>query len=343
MRRILIIAPNWIGDAVMSQPLLANIKVAEPDALIDVLATSWVAPVYRACAEVNAVIQADLQHGKLQWSLRRTLAKQIAKEHYSVCYVLPNSLKSALIPWLAGIPVRIGYSGEMRSGLINRAKPNPSKTVRAPMVEHYASLCATPQTAADDQTKPNALVPRLRVTESMRQAADQKLAAAGIRSDALFVLCPGAEYGPSKRWPASHFAQLANSILRANPKAQVVLLGSAADHAIGQSIIESADPSDRILNWCGDTSLDEAMAIIGACAHLVTNDSGLMHIGAALGVNQVALFGSSDPKHTPPISPKARIIYLHLPCSPCHKRVCPLGHLHCLNQIHPQQVFTALQ
>ena len=343
MRRILIIAPNWIGDAVMSQPLLAKIKATEPEVLIDVLATPWVAPIYRACAEVNTIILADLQHGKLQWFLRRALAKRITKECYTACYVLPNSFKSALIPWLAGIPARIGYRGEMRGGLINQTKPNPAKTVRAPMVEHYANLYPPPLNAVTTKAHPNPIIPRLCVMESAQRSAAEKLAAAGIAREALFVLCPGAEYGPSKRWPAPHFAQLANAILQDNPKAHVLLLGSAADHAIGQTMIQAANSSNRILNWCGHTTLDEAIAIIGACHRLVTNDSGLMHIGAALSVNQVALFGSSDPKHTPPISPKARIIYLHLPCSPCHKRTCPLGHLNCLNQIHPQQVFATLQ
>lgn len=339
MRRILIIAPNWIGDAVMSQPLLAEIKSAEPDVLIDVLATPWVAPIYRACVEVNTIIEADLQHGKLQWFLRRALAKQIASTHYAACYVLPNSFKSALIPWLAKIPVRIGYQGEMRSGLINQARPNPSKTSRAPMVAHYANLCqSVPATF-----KAHALVPRLNVTAAMQQTASAKLATAGIKTNSLFVLCPGAEYGPSKRWPASHFAELANAILEANPSASVLLLGSAADRAIGNAILKDVPLTSRIFNWCGDTSLDEAIAIISVCTHLVTNDSGLMHIGAALKVKQVALFGSSDPKHTPPISEQARIIYLHLACSPCHQRVCPLGHLNCLNQINPQQVFAELK
>jgi len=338
MHRILVIAPNWIGDAVMSQPLLAAIKASNPSAVIDVLATPWVAPVYRACSEVAELIEADLRHGQLQWGLRRALAAQIKKRNYASCYVLPNSLKSALIPWLANIPVRIGYHGELRRFLLTETKANAPKTQRIPMVEHYASLCTSPH-KADATTHP----PHLSPTTSALEAAHKRLQAADIQANALVVLCPGAEYGPSKRWPASHFAELAQSILRAKPTAAIVLLGSPSDRMIGDAIISATAPESRIFNWCGETSLDQAIAIIGMCSKMVSNDSGLMHIGAALQVPQVAIFGSSDPMHTPPNSEKASIISLHLPCSPCHQRECPLGHLNCLNQISPERVFAALQ
>jgi heptosyltransferase-2 len=338
MHRILIIAPNWIGDAVMSQPLLAAIKASYPNAAIDVLATPWVAPVYRACSEVTELIEADLRHGQLQWGLRRALAAQIKKRNYASCYVLPNSLKSALIPWLANIPVRIGYQGELRRFLLTETKANAPKTQRIPMVEHYANLCA-PSNNLDAAIRP----PKLNPSASALEAANTRLQAAGIQTGALVVLCPGAEYGPSKRWPASHFAELAKSILRAKPTAGIVLMGSPSDSAIGDAIISAATPNSHIFNWCGSTSLDEAIAIIGMCSKMVSNDSGLMHIGAALEVPQVAIFGSSDPNHTPPNSSKAKIISLHLPCSPCHQRECPLGHFNCLNQISAEQVFTAIQ
>lgn len=338
MHRILVIAPNWIGDAVMSQPLLAAIKNSYPHAAIDVLVTPWVAPVYRACSEVSELIEADLRHGQLQWGMRRVLAAQIKKRNYARCYVLPNSLKSALIPWLANIPVRIGYQGELRRFLLTETKANSPKTQRIPMVEHYASLC-TPTSNRNATVPVPHLMPRASALESVRT----RLQAAGIQTDSLVVLCPGAEYGPSKRWPAAHFAALAQSILKANPNASVVLLGSPSDRAIGDAIVTSADSQGRMFNWCGTTSLDEAIAIIGLCSKVVSNDSGLMHIAAALHVLQVAIFGSSDPNHTPPNSAKATVISLHLPCSPCHQRKCPLGHLNCLNQISPERVFAALQ
>ena len=338
MHRILIVAPNWIGDAVMSQPLLAAIKASYPHAAIDVLATPWVAPVYRACSEVAELIEADLRHGQLQWSLRRALAAQIKRRNYASCYVLPNSLKSALIPWLANIPVRIGYQGELRRFLLTETKANSPKIQRIPMVEHYASLCA-PSNNSDSAIH----LPTLNPTASALEAARSRLQAAGIQTDSLVVLCPGAEYGPSKRWPAAHFSALAQSILKANPNASVVLLGSPSDRAIGDAIVFSSASQGRIFNWCGATSLDEAIAIISLCSKVVSNDSGLMHIAAALHIPQVAVFGSSDPNHTPPNSAKATVISLHLSCSPCHQRECPLGHLNCLNQISPERVFAALQ
>jgi heptosyltransferase II len=338
MHRILVIAPNWIGDAVMSQPLLAAIKASDPHVAIDVLATPWVASVYRACSEVAELIEADLRHGQLQWGLRRALAAQIKKHNYASCYVLPNSFKSALIPWLATIPVRIGYQGELRRFLLTETKANSPKTQRIPMVEHYANLCAASGNL-NTTSNPPYLVPMASALESARA----RLQAAGIQTDALVVLCPGAEYGPSKRWPATHFAVLAQSILNAKPTASVVLLGSPSDRTIGDAIISSVASQGRIFNWCGATSLDEAIAIIRLCSKVVSNDSGLMHIAAALHVPQVAVFGSSDPNHTPPNSAKASIISLHLSCSPCHQRECPLGHLNCLNQISPERVFAALQ
>jgi heptosyltransferase-2 len=338
MNRILVIAPNWIGDAVMSQPLLAAIKASYPNAAIDVLVTPWVAPVYRACSEVTELIEADLRHGQLQWGLRRALAAQIKKRNYTSCYVLPNSLKSALIPWLANIPLRIGYQGELRRFLLTKTKANSPKTRRTPMVEHYANLCA-PSGNLNTTINPPYLVPMASALESARA----RLQAADIQTDALVVLCPGAEYGPSKRWPAAHFVVLAQSILNAKPTASVVLLGSPSDRAISDAIVSSTASQSRTFNWCGATSLDEAIAIISLCSKVVSNDSGLMHIAAALQVPQVAIFGSSDPSHTPPNSAKASIISLHLPCSPCHQRECPLGHLNCLNQISPERVFAALQ
>jgi heptosyltransferase-2 len=283
-------------------------------------------------------MEADLRHGQLQWGLRRTLAAQIKKRNYASCYVLPNSLKSALIPWLANIPVRIGYQGELRRFLLTETKANSPKTQRIPMVEHYASLCAPSGNL--NTTFP---VPHLTPRGSALESARTRLQAAGIAMDALIVLCPGAEYGPSKRWPAAHFAALTQSILEAKSNAAVVLLGSPSDRTIGETIVSGVASQGHIFNWCGATSLDEAIAIISLSSKVVSNDSGLMHIAAALHVPQVAVFGSSDPSHTPPNSTKATIISLHLQCSPCHQRECPLGHLNCLNQISPERVFAALQ
>jgi heptosyltransferase-2 len=342
MQRILIVAPNWIGDAVMSQPLLGYLKKIHPDVMIDVLASQWVAPIYRACSEVGEVIEANLVHGQLQWQLRKALSQQIHARHYDTCFVLPNSLKSALIPWLANIPVRIGYRGEMRFGLINHALPNPSKRNRPSMSEHYLALGKMWHSESPTVSAQN-LSPVLQVSPAAKEAMRHRLQVAGIEPDTLYLFCPGAEYGPSKRWPTKHFAKLAQDLLALNTKNQIILLGSKGDHSLAQDICSQANENPHLHNWCGNTSLAEAVALIGNCKALVSNDSGLMHVGAALEVPQVAIFGSSDPRHTPPLSPHAKILWLHLPCSPCHQRECPLGHLQCLNHILPENVLAAIQ
>ncbi len=342
MNRILIIAPNWIGDAVMSQPLLANLKTIYPKSQIDVLASPWVAPIYRACTEVHQVIEAQLEHKQLQWGLRKQLAKQLELNQYDAAFVLPNSLKSALIPWLANIPLRIGYRGEMRFGLINFALDNPSKINRPPMANHYLALCNVMDHSGEiDTNKP--ADPKLNISLEAKQSVGNKLQATAIQEKSVYVFCPGAEYGVTKRWPTQHFATLAQQLTTNEPNAHVILLGGKSDHVLGEEIISQVTNTAQIQNWCGETSLDEAIALIGMSKALISNDSGLMHIGAALKVPQVAIFGSSDPHHTPPLSDKAKIIYLNLPCSPCHKRECPLGHLKCLKDISPGNVLEIIQ
>ena len=340
MYGILIIAPNWIGDAVMTQPLLARLKKQFPQSNIDVLASTWVAPIYRACDEVSEVIEAKFGHGKLQWSLRKQLAKELSVKKYQACFVLPNSLKSALIPWLANIPLRIGYRGELRFGFINQSIDNPSKINRPPMVEHYLALS---QLLTNDESKvTDTVVPRLNVSVKAKKTIATKLEDAQIDVSRLYIMCPGAEYGPTKRWPTNHFAELAKMLISSDPKNQIILMGSKGDYKLAEEINSKANLSDNIHNWCGSTSLDEAIALIEISHAVISNDSGLMHIAAGLKTPQVAIFGSSDPGHTPPLSEKAKVIWLNLPCSPCHKKECPLGHLQCLNDILPEQVFATL-
>jgi heptosyltransferase-2 len=325
----------------MTQPLLASLKEQYPESNIDVIASTWVAPIYRACSEVDEVIEAKFEHKQLQWSLRKQLAQELADKEYQACFILPNSFKSALIPWLANIPFRIGYRGELRFGLINLSLDNPSKVNRPPMVEHYLALGQLLNEAQSDTRLKN-ITPKLNVSADANQAVQTKLQAAKVDADNIIVMCPGAEYGSTKRWPTSHFAQLANRLIESKPNNHIILLGSKSDYALAQEIFFQTQKTAHVHNWCGDTSLDEAIALIGMSKSVISNDSGLMHIAAALKTHQVAIFGSSDPAHTPPLSDKAKVIWLNLPCSPCHKRVCPLGHLKCLNDILPEQVFATL-
>jgi heptosyltransferase-2 len=312
--RILVVAPNWIGDALMAQPLLSRLK--RSGAMLDVVAPEWVAPVLRRMPEVDHVIATPFRHGALELRTRWRLGRELKRRGYDRAIVLPNSWKSALVPFLAGIPLRAGYLGEMRFGLLNikHRKANSS------MPLHYARLAEAPGTEPQ-QPLPQ---PHLEVTSDEIAETTRRFSVEGRYA----VICPGAEYGPAKRWP--YFGELAEKLTM-----PVVLLGSAKDAAAGRNL------SGR--NLIGKTSLDEAIRIIAGAALVVSNDSGLMHVAAALGRPQVALFGSSSPEHTPPASAKARVLWLHLECSPCFERECPLGHFRCMKEITVEQVLSAIR
>lgn len=327
MRRILVIAPNWVGDTVMAQPLLARIKQQDPEATIDMFAPQWVAPVARRMSEVHQVISHAFRHGKLQLGERFKAARDLRSLAYQQAIVLPNSLKSALIPWFARIPKRTGYTGEMRQGLLNDARRLDS--ARYPlMVERYALLA---ETAAQPLQKPLTM-PRLQVDVQSRDAT-----LAGLQlslQPPIVALCPGAEYGPAKRWPVEHFASLARDLARQG--FQIWLIGSAKDQAVGAAIVLASSHSCR--NLCGLTDLEQAIDLLSCAQAVVSNDSGLMHIAAALDKPLLALYGSSSPEFTPPLSPHARVLSLELSCSPCFKRECPLGHFNCMRGLLPARV-----
>ena len=327
--RSLVIAPQWIGDAVMTEPLLRRLR-ARGEALA-VGALPWVAPVYRAMPHVDEVIEFPFQHGGLQFKARRSIAKQV-EGRFDTAYVLPNSLKSALLPFLASIPKRVGYLGEARVGLLTHRLKNPRN--KPPMVAFYSALSGEREGLQADR-------PQLHLPASQIEAA---LAALGLQPGGYVVFAPGAEYGPAKRWPAIHFAELARSLDR-----PVVLLGSAKEADLCQEIATVAGEA-RCLNLAGKTPLLDAFALIAAAHAVVSNDSGLMHVAAAFGVRQVAVFGSSSPLHTPPLNDNARVLWLKqdaayqppLDCAPCFERECPLGHTRCLVDITPQAVAAAL-
>ena len=327
MPRSLIIAPQWIGDAVMTEPLLRRLHARGEQ--ITVGALPWVTPVYRLMPQVARVIEFPFAHGGLQFRERRALAQQINGQ-FDKAYVLPNSLKSAILPLLAGIPERIGYLGEARLGLLTHRLKNPPKNKRPPMVAFYSALSGATDVSQD---RP--------VLQCDGVAVEAALHALGLLRGRYVVLVPGAEYGPAKRWPAAHFVQLAQSL---NAQGlQAVLLGSGKDAALCESI---ASQAENALSLAGKTSLDQAIYAQAASKFIVTNDSGLMHVAAALDLPQVAIFGSSSPLHTPPLSTKARVVWLKqdvsyqppLDCAPCFERECPLGHTRCLNDVMPQLV-----
>lgn len=323
--KALIVAPSWIGDAVLAQPLFMRLRERTPGLELHALAPRWVAPVLLRMPEISSVIDNPFGHGQLQLGARWQLGRALAAHGFDRAYVLPNSLKSALIPFMAGIPERIGFTGESRIGLINR-RHTLDKTLLPEMAERFAQL-AEPVGAPLPRPLP---LPQLSSTPAQQECT---LAALGLaRPEKLVVFCPGAEYGPAKRWPTRHFATLATEL--AARGYTIWLLGSAKDAPVGDEITARGPAT----NLCGKTSLDQAIDLIAAADFVVCNDSGLMHVSAALGRPLTALYGSSSPGFTPPLSHRAKVISLKLECSPCFKRECPLGHLDCLEKMEPQRV-----
>lgn len=335
-QRLLVISPNWIGDAVIAQPLLQLLKKRNPASPIDVLAPSWVAPVWRAMQEVDTVLEAPFVHGALQLRERWSFARRLRLRNYAEAYVLPNTFKFALIPWLAGIPRRIGYRGEMRYGLLNVIHRN-MRTAPRPMVSFYAALADAPAPVAP---APSALPrPALAVADEQAAEAAAQLGLA-LGSGPLVVFAPGAEFGPAKRWPAGHFARLARIIRDAHPAAQILLLGSGKDRAVCEEI-SAVVP--ELQNLAGVTTLNQAIALIAKADAVVSNDSGLMNIASALNRPIVAMYGPTDSNNTPPFSDVAKALSLHLDCAPCRQRECPLGHHHCMQNMPAEMVWEPLR
>jgi heptosyltransferase-2 len=327
--KILIVAPNWIGDALLAQPLFARLLRKHPGATIDALAPVWTAPVLRRMPEISEVIDAPFEHGELKLGARWSLARALRARSYDQAIVLPNTLKSALIPFLAGIRVRTGFTGESRYGLLNRVHRLDEKQLPL-MAERYAQLA---EPSGSPPVRPLADV-KLRVDPANLAAALERL---GLpRTRPVVAFCPGAEYGPAKRWPARYFAELAIK-LAAQGRA-IWLFGSDKDRGIGEEIARSS----AAVNLCGKTDLATAIDLLSLAEVVVSNDSGLMHVAAAVGRPVVALYGSSSPEHTPPLSRIARVVRTGIECSPCYARECPLGHFKCMIELTPERVLQEL-
>ncbi len=333
--RSLVISPNWIGDAVMAQPLLHRLKEEHPMRPIDVLCPPSTAAVWRAMAEVDDVMENTFRHGALQLRERWALAQRLRARGYCEAYVLPNTLKYALIPWMAGIARRVGYKGESRYGLLN-VMHHDNEAAPRPMVAFYAALADKPSAEGPDLARlPK---PRLTVSEAEIKRA---MGFVGLQMDwPLVVFAPGAEFGSAKRWPANHFAQLAKLVWQARPYAQIALLGSTKDNPICEQIV-AKEP--KIRNLAGLTRLTEAIALIARAEVVVSNDSGLLHIASSLNRPVLALYGPTDPDHAPPFSDVAKSLSLRLDCAPCKERRCPLGHRDCMRKMSPDMVYQELK
>ncbi len=335
MPRILIVAPSWIGDALLAQPLLRRLHDRLGRLSIDALAPPWCGQLLERMPEINEVITAPFAHGELGLRARWKIGRRLARRKYEQAIVLPNSFKSALIPFFADIPLRSGYVGEFRYGLLNLV--HKLNAARLPlMAERYAQLAESPG------------APLQRPLPSVRIEADpvntaRTTARLGLeRTRAITVFCPGAEYGPAKRWPARHFAALARDLAKRGNA--IWLIGSDKEAKLGEEI--RAQSGGACVNLCGKTDLADAIDLINCATRVVSNDSGLMHVAAALGKPLIALYGSSSPAHTPPLSllpGSVRIVKTDLACSPCFKRDCPLTHFKCMNDLLPEQVLAEIE
>lgn len=336
MARTLIVAPAWVGDMVMTESLVAAIKRREPDAIIHLLAPPWTAPLGERMAGVAATHEISTAHRRFDLVKRIKFGIELKAENFDLAIVLPGSLKSAIPPFVARISARRGYVGEMRFGLLNDARRlDKAKLPRT--IDRFVAL-------ADDGSGSLSSVtaPTLRYDAIAAKALAKKL---GLDTEArpIVALCPGAEFGPAKQWPASHFAALAAML--AEKGYATWIFGSKNDKPVGETIINlvtAYNKDAKPINLCGATSLLEALDLMSLTECVVSNDSGLMHIAAAVGRPLVALFGSTTPAMTPPLAKEVRLLERTLPCRPCFKRVCPLGHLDCLNLIGAEEVSEAL-
>ena len=331
MSKILVVGPSWVGDMVMAQSLFMAIRANDPDAAISVLAPGWSAPVLARMPEVASSIDMPVGHGSLQIGTRRRVAKIIRSMGFDQAIVIPGSLKSALIPWFARIPRRTGYVGEQRYGLLNDIR-KLDKGALPLNVQRYVAL-ALPRDKGNDVTFSN---PRLEVDADARNRALQKFSL--NPGQPVLGICPGAEYGPAKRWPAEHFATVANAMIDAGHQAWI--FGSANDADVAAQVNRAT--GHRCVDLTGQTEIGEAIDLMSLAASVVTNDSGLMHVAAAVGCRVVAIYGSSSDGFTPPLTENSEQLSLSLECQPCFKRECPLKHLDCLNKLEPEMVVRTL-
>lgn len=318
--KTLIVAPSWVGDMVMSQTLFRALKKQQPGMQIDVLAPSWCLDVAGAMPEVSEKIVSPFKHGQLAIKQRMDFGKSLQSKGYDSCYVLPNSLKSALVTFFAKIPKRVGWRGEMRYGLLNDLRVLDKKKYPL-MIERFNAL-------AYQEVVQQPLPPKLIVPSTWKESAIP------VTGNDVVALCPGAEFGPSKQWPAKYWQQIYDNLKK---NYNMMVLGSAKDRDFAAQFAAEGD------NLCGQTSLPEAIAILSASKACVTHDSGLMHIAAGLDIPLIAIYGSSSEKFTPPLSNKAHILKANVSCAPCFKRECPLGHHDCMQKLMPAQVIARLE
>lgn len=332
--RVLVIGPSWIGDMVMAQSLFRCLLVQNPEVIIDVLALDWTRDLLARMPEVNQAISMSIGHGEVALGKRLQLAKKLREHDYQQAIVLPNSFKSALIPFFAGIPLRTGWRGEARSWLLNDSRILNEQS-HPLMVERFVAL-GFPAKASLPESLPR---PSLKASSDISTLLDKFSL---NTSRPVVIFCPGAEFGAAKQWPEEHFAKVADVLISEGK--QIWLMGSKNDVQTTQQIIANIELDHRqhCTSLAGLTSIGEVIDLMSQADTVISNDSGLMHIAAALNKALVVIYGSTSPKFTPPLADKVKILSLNLACSPCFKRECPLLHLDCLRKLLPATVIEAM-
>lgn len=331
-KKYLIISPAWVGDIVMSQVLLRMLKTQDPTCVIDVLAPEWGRPLLARMPEIRQIFTMPLGHGQLQLNTRWKLGKSLRNEAYDQAIVLPNSWKSALIPFAAKITKRTGWLGEQRWFLLNDARIL-NKAQLPLMIQRFSALGLEKNSILSKELP----YPQLKISSDAIKAVRERFSLPDTQQPIL-AICPGAEYGSAKRWPAAYFAEVASQKILAGW--EVWIFGSSKDQLIAQEI--QAATQHSCVDLTGKTNLGDAIDLLSLATVVVSNDSGLMHAAAALQKPVVVVYGSSSPRFTPPLTNQVKVLNLGLSCSPCFKRECPLGHLKCLNDLKPAMVLQAL-
>ena len=331
--KILVVGPSWVGDMVMAQSLFIALKALRPDAIIDVLSLASTAALLKRMPEVNQTIAMPVSHGVFGLKTRLKIGRSLQVSKYNQAIVLPNSWKSALIPWFAKIPIRTGWKGEARYGLLNDLRIL-NKTFLPLMVQRFVSLAYSAKQAH--------IAPRYPFPKMIAEQVNSNLPSLQAKKKRL-ILCPGAEFGPAKQWPASSYAEVAKLLL--DRGWQVLILGSEADNETGVALVNavSAEQQSEVHNLCGKTQLEDAIDLLATADAVVSNDSGLMHITAALQTPLVAIYGPTSPNFTPPLSNNAELVQLEVECGPCFQRTCPEQHHKCMKEITGAMVLPLIE
>ena len=333
---ILVVGPAWVGDMVMAQSLFMCLKEQYPDCRISVLAPDWTRPLLERMPEVEKAISLQLGHGELQLGTRRAFGRSLRSEHFTTAIVLPNSFKSALIPFHADIPRRIAWKGEWRDFLLSDCRRHDKKAFPL-MVQRFAALAFPASNDPPDQ------IPEPRL-QSDPESVEETLATFSlVLEDKILAVCPGAEFGVAKQWPAEHFAATCKT--KIDEGWRVWIFGSASDAEVADEIMQMLDEEQRqnCISLAGRTSLAQAIDLLSVAEAVISNDSGLMHVAAALDKPIVALYGSTSPDFTPPLSNKSKLLFTDIDCRPCFQRECPLEHKKCLTELEPSRAVAAIE